>query len=841
MKPYLTLVVPCYNEEVRLQSSFSKSYNALKRQINHFQIILVDDGSSDETLKVINFLSQKYPEVLGVSYPINHGKGYAVKRGVEKSDGKIIGYTDADFAISLEHIGESVELIEDGADIVIGDRSVKEAHVQNKPSLIRRFLGRILSKVNRIFLDLGEISDSQCGFKFFKKRVAKELFSDLKIDRWLFDVNILMLARRKKMVIKKVPVRWREERGSKVSLGGDIYQVVKELGWLYYQFSFVKLLSFLMGLLLFLILLIYFINPDNLVLRSGDYSDVVWPDYFFLKESLSKFGQIPLWNSTLFSGIPEISNPQSPIIYPLNYLVFIFPIGLTIVFLIWLHFLLSAIFMYLIGERILKLRKLSSVILAFSFSLSPFYWGKAAVGHLSQLFAILLLSPLLYFSMKYFKKNKLILILPISILLSLQYLNYPTIWYYVVFFGAIAILYLSILGRNIRLMIGFFVSLVLSLTWILPIFLAQIRTGPLITRSNLNIQDLAIPLWSIKRFLTSILFPSNLFFDNETEVWLYPGITVILLSIIGFLKITARFKPLIAIFLLLVLLITLGNRTPVFNLLSMYVPGFSYLRVATRDWFIFITTISFLAAWGFNNLRRFRKFVFIITLLDLILFSALRVWFVPEIMQPNKGEVFSSLLMSTDYRYYCTSRCLSASWTLPKNINTADGYHLLILRGYREEISSAGGFEPTNYTGNIPAYEVANSQPSAEKLGTFSVKYIISENSLQDKGFRKISTSGKYTLYENTKVLERFRFDDQKGSIEIDKDSPNELRFITDRNMEGRLIIGDAYHPDWEVYIDSKKSKISLYQGWARLITVPPGRHIVELKFSPFSQIFNYL
>lgn len=831
----LSIVVPCFNEEKRLQNRFDSAYRFFKNHFEAFEIILVNDGSKDDTLELLKNLSDKYSDVSFVTYQQNQGKGYALKSGVNQAKGEIIGIMDADFSINLDETVKFVNAISQGNDIVIGDRSNKEYQSKSKLGRERKLFGHVLAYINNFFLELGTIKDTQCGFKFFKAEVAKKLFANLSIYRWLWDVDILKAAQNANFKIVQLSVSWQQISGSKVKIYKDLLPVGFDMLRIYYKYlssrTFMTFLLFGIGL----IMLPYIINPESLVRRNGDYSDIVWPNYYFIKESIIKFHQLPLWNPTLFSGIPEIANPQSPLIYPPNILALILPIDLSIVILIILHLLIAGFYLFKLTKDIFYWSSSGIIITAFIFIFSPFLWGKIAVGHLSQSWAILLLSPIIYYGIKLFNKPQFFGVLPLAFFLSLQYLNYPTIWYFTVLFGMVVGCYLQIVKKQVVNLFYIFFVVLLSLLIILPIFLIQLQAGSYITRTSLSVNDLAIPIWSLKRFLGSIILPSNLTGDLETESWLYSSLATLILAVWGCCKLPNKWKLLSLGVGSTVILITFGNRLPIFKTFVEYVPGFSYLRVSTRDWFIFIALISFLAGWAVEQLKDWKKIVTVLVIADLLFFSAWRIWDVPKVMKFTINQNLVRLLKNNDgYRYYCTRRCLSARETLPRGVKTADGYHLLILKNYQEQISRAGGFPPTKYTGNIPAYEVADSQPSAEKLGKFAVKLVVSDNILLDQGFNKIDQSGKYILYENTLAKSRVRFEKiTENTAEILQDTPNAIKIRTVGESD-KLILSDSAYPGWEVWIDGIEKTLMLEDGWAKSVIVPAGIHQVEFVFRPF-------
>ncbi len=834
----LSLLVPCFNEEKRILKKFDQIYRFLASNVTSFEIILINDGSKDKTEEVLQKITKKYKKVFLIGYSPNKGKGFALKEGVKIAKGEVIGFTDADFAISLNKLPEVLELLnKNQADIVIGNRKSSQSNLKSKPDNIRRFLSFLHSQINNFLLDLGPVKDTLCGFKFFKRSVAKDLFSSIKIHRWFFDLEILIKAREKKLKIIQTPVSWEEVKGGQVKILNAIKTSLKEHLIIYSEFFNLRIFTVLILFLTFLILFPFFINPQSLTKRNGDYSDLVWPDYFFIRKTIVENKQIPLWNPTLFSGIPEVANPQSPLIYPPNFLAIIFPLDIAIVLLIFLHVLISAIYLFRFSKENLKWSNISSLVFALGISFSPFYWTKFSVGHLSMGFAMLLSGPILFYGYKVFEKFTVKNLILVTIFLSLQYLNYPTIWYYTLLFSVLTILFTS---KDLRKTVLVVISGLLSLVLIAPIFLIQLQASSWITRSELSIVDLSVPIWSLKRFLASVLIPSNfLTKDLETEVWLYPSIFLILAALFGWFRARLKYKLASLLIFSLVVLITLGNRTPVFAILAKILPGFSFLRVSTRDWFIFIISSSFLAAWFIGKTHsRIKNLLVFMIVSDLIIFSILRIWFVPKIMSFQTSQNLDLLKSSANYRYYCTSRCISARDSLPLGINTADGYHLIILKNYRSALSQAGGYNPPSYTGNIPSPESFGAQPNALELGQFNVGFVLSSYPLADSAFTKLKTEDGFSLYKNTKALKRIRLINYPGEVTILINTPNYLKINT-KSAQNTLVLADSFFPGWEVWVDKNQKKIKLYDSWAMSVDLESGDHLVEFFYRPFNHILE--
>lgn len=249
----LILIIPCYNEAKRLPQGFPGVYEALQRVVADFEIVLVNDGSSDGTKQIIEDIQKQYPHVRSISYKRNRGKGFAIQQAVQTAHGEIIGFTDADFPIDLAYIKKVQSLLRTEKDIVIAER--------NKPlpgtttSVSRRFFGELLTICNTVVLPLGTIRDTQCGFKFFRKDVAYELFSHLQTEGWLFDLELLLLARRKQYRIAILPVAYTNTSQSTVRLLKDFFPVIRDLVLLYARFAYKRLLF--LCLILSVLLLYY--------------------------------------------------------------------------------------------------------------------------------------------------------------------------------------------------------------------------------------------------------------------------------------------------------------------------------------------------------------------------------------------------------------------------------------------------------------------------------------------------------------------------------------------------------------------------------------------------------
>ncbi|KKR88127.1 MAG: hypothetical protein UU34_C0001G0124 [Candidatus Curtissbacteria bacterium GW2011_GWA1_41_11] len=217
----LSLVIPCYNEEKRFSEGINHFLKFLKKQSYKWEIILVNDGSSDKTLNLLKEFSRKNPELKVISYEKNTGKGFAILKGIKVASGKYILFSDVDHSVSIETINNFFKYFQEGYEVVIGSRRVKGAKFIKKQPLLRQLLGRGFSLLVRLFVDY-KIKDTTCGFKAFETKAAKKIFNKITIYDWAFDAEILYLCKKYNIDYAQVPVAWSDVRGSKVSVFRDV-------------------------------------------------------------------------------------------------------------------------------------------------------------------------------------------------------------------------------------------------------------------------------------------------------------------------------------------------------------------------------------------------------------------------------------------------------------------------------------------------------------------------------------------------------------------------------------------------------------------------------------------
>jgi len=211
---YLSVVIPAYNEEVRLGYSLPVILDYLNRQSYTWEILVVDDGSSDHTSGVVERVG--LPNVRVIRNNPNRGKGFSIRRGMLEAKGQWRLFSDADLSTPIEELDKFWPPTKEGFSVVIGSRALPESDLEIRQSKSRELAGRVFNTAVQTFLVPG-LCDTQCGFKLFSAEAAKAVYPLQTLHGFAFDVEILMLSRKLGYKIKEVPVRWINDPGSKVS------------------------------------------------------------------------------------------------------------------------------------------------------------------------------------------------------------------------------------------------------------------------------------------------------------------------------------------------------------------------------------------------------------------------------------------------------------------------------------------------------------------------------------------------------------------------------------------------------------------------------------------------
>ncbi len=223
-----SIIIPAYNEGARLGATLDRVLHHIGEHFWDAEVIVVNDGSRDNTTDLVRARAATNPELRLVENPGNRGKGYSVRNGMLNANGEILLFTDADLSSPIEEAGKLFAAIQAGADVAIGSRWLQPDMQTQRQSLLRQFYGRTFNLALRILLGL-KFKDTQCGFKAFTHASAQKLFSRQTIEGWGFDAELLYLADRLGLKIKEVPVLWSDAVGTRINPLRDGLQMVAEV------------------------------------------------------------------------------------------------------------------------------------------------------------------------------------------------------------------------------------------------------------------------------------------------------------------------------------------------------------------------------------------------------------------------------------------------------------------------------------------------------------------------------------------------------------------------------------------------------------------------------------
>lgn len=218
MPPFLSLIIPAFNEEHRLGDSLTEVISFLERQPYSAEVLVVENGSQDRTAEIAEVFAQRHPMVR-VLREAERGKGLAVRRGMLEAAGEYRFMCDADLSMPIEEVNRFLPPELKNFDIVIASREVEGAIRYGEPA-IRHFIGRVFNALVRL-LAVPSFQDTQCGFKCFRAGVAEDLFSLQRLNGWTFDVEVLYIAQQRGYQIVEIPIPWYYIPGSRIQLLRD--------------------------------------------------------------------------------------------------------------------------------------------------------------------------------------------------------------------------------------------------------------------------------------------------------------------------------------------------------------------------------------------------------------------------------------------------------------------------------------------------------------------------------------------------------------------------------------------------------------------------------------------
>lgn len=219
--------MPAYNEEERIGPTLERIHEYMSAQDYTWSVVVVSDGSKDQTVALAQAFAASHSGFGVIDSQPNRGKGFVVRRGMLEVDAEHFLFSDADLATPIEEVEKLFKALGD-ADVAIGSRPLKESNLEIRQPFYREMLGRAFNFAVQTLAIRG-IHDTQCGFKLFTRKAAKDVFVRCKLDGFGFDFEALMIARDLGYRIAEIPVRWRHQEGSKVVLMRDGPRMLRDL------------------------------------------------------------------------------------------------------------------------------------------------------------------------------------------------------------------------------------------------------------------------------------------------------------------------------------------------------------------------------------------------------------------------------------------------------------------------------------------------------------------------------------------------------------------------------------------------------------------------------------
>jgi dolichyl-phosphate beta-glucosyltransferase len=227
----LSIIIPAYNERQRIRPTLDEILRHASENTWDVEILVVNDGSSDDTAEIIREYGRRHPQVQLVENPGNRGKGFSVRNGMLHARGDVCLFTDADLSSPIAEAQKLLTAIAQGADVAFGSRWLRAELQTERQPLYRQAYGRIFNLLLRLVLGL-PFADTQCGFKAFRREAAEHVFPLQRIERWGFDPEILFLARRMGFRVEEVPVQWAHAEGTRLHpfrdglrMAGDVMHI----------------------------------------------------------------------------------------------------------------------------------------------------------------------------------------------------------------------------------------------------------------------------------------------------------------------------------------------------------------------------------------------------------------------------------------------------------------------------------------------------------------------------------------------------------------------------------------------------------------------------------------
>lgn len=592
----------------------------------------------------------------------------------------------------------------------------------------------------------------------------------------------------------------------------------------------------------------FFIEPKLLTEKNNDLGRNYVPIFRFISDSFSNNKSLPLWRPEQMMGETFIGNPLSTLVYPANIIFLILPVGIGSVLYYALHLILAAIATFFLAKSF-NFSETTAFSVALFYTFSNKLLLHISAGHITMV-ASFALFPVFFLGIRnlLLKPNfKYLLISSISACFMLM--TYTTVFYYALIFILFYIAYFTV---NSKLDISqfkkilFWISSSLILAFLLSAIylIPQIEFASLSSRSILTLQDVAVPVWNIKYFLSSLFSPYFYINHLDHEAFLYLGFVPLVFAIRGYLRLRKSTKIILAIFGLVTLLFVSGLSTPIFKIAYDLLPLLKYSRVTTRLWFIVALVVALLAGYGFERIKN-KKLIYLlicIFLAESLSIGYFKIFLTPKLSFSNT-KLYEYLSQDKSlFRTYCTSYCFNAQQAFSNKLQLLNGETPLQQTNSVKILEEAGNYNFNHFAVIFPPYQIWQvqnpPQPNADILTKANVKYLASTYELND--FRFIDKFQDVLLYKNENYKPRYYFENSDEEVAIKKYTPNEV-VLAFNHLEKtkRLVISENYYPGWHALINNKRYKVEIFEEYFKSVQIPSGTEQVSLIFLPESFVIG--
>lgn len=599
----------------------------------------------------------------------------------------------------------------------------------------------------------------------------------------------------------------------------------------------------------------FFLNPKILTIKDNDLGRNYIPIFNFIHDSFYAYKSLPLWRSEQMMGETLIGNPLSSLLYPANVLFLILPVNFAAICYLYIHFLIAGISTYFLA-RSFKLSPLSSFAAALFYTFSTKMLLHLSAGHITMIAAFSYFPLTLLSARQILDKATFFWTTIGAISLTFIYITYPTIFYYSVIFILVYWVYhflidlretkdlnlAKIKRQIISISLVFGITLGLSAIILFP----QLEFARLSTRSQLKLEDVALPLWNLKRFLTSLLIPYLNFDSFDHESFLYLGAVPIFLAFVGFWRLSLARKIILTAVGILTLIFVAGFSTPLFRLAFNFLPFLKYSRITTRLWFAVALVAAILAALALEKIKN-KKIVYLLVIFFLVesFFIGYKKIFKISDLSFNNQFLYQYLVNDKDiFRVYCTTYCFNPQLASKYKIQLLAGENPIQDANFIKFLSQAGNYQFDKFAVIFPPYQVWQKEnppiPNSFLLGLANVKYVASTYSICSSDYIFINKFENIFLYKNNNFMPRVYFGNSNKPFNIQKYSPNNIIIKFDQKpFSQNLIFSENFYPGWLAYANNQNLEISKEKSVFRKVVIPPNTDRLEFRYQPESFILG--